>query len=262
MTWLFSVPPLADPVGQQLLTHQRQMEQKRLKHLHRQFSDELQSLEQDILQASLSKLRREAAERSADISEVASECDTESISSDILGALEDNNEMSSLSSRGMHHHRPRPVARRSISRELFLPESSQQSHPLGLGRPVTRRSISRELFDDVGWQPPTSRGSRDLHQLPDLDSIRREMRERERSMSREFDNFCGRLGNGSGGVVRPPLASQGRSFTQNEFAVPSSFRRMPSDSASLDGRMRNDWRRISVPERGQDFKSLPRKYNR
>ena len=30
----------------------------------------------------------------------------------------------------------------------------------------------------------------------------------------------------------------------------------------LGERGRSDWRRISVPERGKDFKSLPRKYNR
>ena len=32
--------------------------------------------------------------------------------------------------------------------------------------------------------------------------------------------------------------------------------------ASLEDRGRSDWRRVSVPERGKDFKSLPRKYNR
>jgi len=31
---------------------------------------------------------------------------------------------------------------------------------------------------------------------------------------------------------------------------------------SLKDRKREDWRRISVPERGKDFNSLPRKYNR
>ena len=31
---------------------------------------------------------------------------------------------------------------------------------------------------------------------------------------------------------------------------------------SLEDRGRSDWRRTSVPERGKDFKSLPRKYNR
>ena len=30
----------------------------------------------------------------------------------------------------------------------------------------------------------------------------------------------------------------------------------------MEDRGRGDWRRVSVPERGKDFKSLPRKYNR
>ena len=36
----------------------------------------------------------------------------------------------------------------------------------------------------------------------------------------------------------------------------------PPVGPRLGERGRSDWRRISVPERGKDFKSLPRKYNR
>ena len=101
---------------------------------------------------------------------------------------------------------------------------------------------------------------------------------------------------------RPSLASHGRSLTQNEFGLrntpkvnavrspdgyssstaaddefglmrPGSYTpstlgstssSKPSSrfSTNLEDRTRSDWRRISVPERGKDFKSLPRKYNR
>lgn len=101
---------------------------------------------------------------------------------------------------------------------------------------------------------------------------------------------------------RASLASHGRSLTQNEFVPrstakvssvrnnegysssrtaddeftllrPGSFTpsalsagnsSIPSSrfSTNLEDRGRSDWRRISVPERGKDFKSLPRKYNR
>lgn len=202
------------------------MEKKRLKHLHRQFSDELQSIEQDIMQASLNKLRREASERSADVSEISDGYlspldDTESVSSDIFGAadssfsgslvanggdssrpqrkssrflmrLDENSEMGPppMSPRGAAGHvsdgasssRARPVTRRSISRELF------EDRPKSLARPVARRSVSRELFD-VNFTPGGAASSW-RKEMPDLDSMRRQMRERERSMSREFDRFC------------------------------------------------------------------------
>ena len=101
---------------------------------------------------------------------------------------------------------------------------------------------------------------------------------------------------------RASLASQGRSLTQNEFGmrstpklssmrsvdgyssstvgddefalmrpgsytpsnISSTSTSKPSSrfSTNLEDRTRSDWRRTSVPERGKDFKSLPRKYNR
>ena len=101
---------------------------------------------------------------------------------------------------------------------------------------------------------------------------------------------------------RASLASQGRSLTQNEFGMrttpklktlrsidgyssgtagddefalmrpgsytPSNLSSVTSSkpssrfSTNLEDRTRTDWRRTSVPERGKDFKSLPRKYNR
>ncbi len=239
------------------------------------------------------------------------------------------------------------MTRRSISRELF------EERPVTRAKPVARRSVSRELFD-VNFVPGGG-GVRPRKDVPDLDSIRRQMRERERSMSREFDAYCmdkgfstnfaaepddggvlggggvdgqdmedpfvgpasrqawGRGGGGAmmmmdmrdpsyGGSMKRPtahLASHGRSLTQNDFQLPSSrleraaARRFREEGdygggmygggpggggggrrydaamamgggggggGSLD--TRDSWRRVSVPERGQDFKSLPRKYNR
>ena len=99
----------------------------------------------------------------------------------------------------------------------------------------------------------------------------------------------------AGASTRPSLASQGRSLTQNDFGpggrLSSQLSPLYSGStsgyggddegsylsttkrygptglsgsryASLEDRGRSDWRRVSVPERGKDFKSLPRKYNR
>ncbi len=351
--------------------------------MHRQFSEELQSIEQDILQASLNKLRKEAAERSAaDLSDLSDGYlspleDTESISSDIFGApdgaaeeiarqrkrslklsrLDENSELRHQQQRqrqqqlalpltrqqqqqqqqeflsgsvGVGRTKARPVTRRSISRELF------EERPPTKARPVTRRSVSRELFD-VNFSPGGG-GLRPRKNMPDLDAIRRQMCERERSVGRDFDAFCmdkgfstnfaadpdedadamddayfmrgaWRPGGGGGGgyrIKRPTshLASHGRSLTQNDFQLhPSSAStrlssagrrareltlggggggfagggRFPGSSddgggagggerggggSSLDLRDRGDWRRVSVPERGQDFKSLPRKYNR
>ncbi len=348
---------------QPLTYHQKKnLEKRRLKHLHRQFSEELQSIEQDILQASLNKLKKEAAERAggefSDMSDgyLSPADDTESISSDIFGApdsgnagmedfarqrkrnmqlarLDENNELLYRQQQPslvrqqpqmmpMRNTKARPVTRRSISRELF------EERPVTKARPVARRSVSRELFD-VNFTPGGG-GVRPRKELPDLDSIRRQMRERERSIGRDMDSFCmdkgfstnfagecdgggmddggasympirgPRRGMGFGGGNKRPaphLAMHGRSLTQNDFQLPPSLsarqatptRRIHEDGdligmdlgcngggvdggrrygamadggGRLDLRDRGDWRRVSVPERGQDFKSLPRKYNR
>ena len=102
-------------------------------------------------------------------------------------------------------------------------------------------------------------------------------------------------------LSRPSLASRGRSLTQSELGSSSSSSRryssgyrspltvqteddlsgsgvyksrinpdsslssysaQPSRYATLDDKSRSDWRRVSVPERGKDFKSLSKKYNR
>ncbi len=55
-----------DAVDDYLLSPAERLEQKRLKQIQRQFDRELQNLENDIIQASFNKLRREATERNGD----------------------------------------------------------------------------------------------------------------------------------------------------------------------------------------------------
>lgn len=137
----------------------------------------MQSIEQDFFQASLNKLRREAMERSADVSELSDGYlspgieDTESVCSDIFGEyddglsdrqrkrsqlmrLDENSEMLAPppgpTAPIMGGTRARPVTRRSISRELF-DERPRQS----LARPLVRRSVSRDLCD-VDFTPTPS----------------------------------------------------------------------------------------------------------
>ena len=210
------------------------------------------------------------------------------------------------------------MTRRSISRELFDPsiqqqlyqqqqqqqQQAQQPQPRKTSaRPVTRRSISRELYD-VNFTPgpsPASMHSRARQEMAEMEAqMRNQMMRNNNNFTRDFDQFCmdsasilgqDRFARGpSYGREQlrqpPPLSSQGRSMTSNEFqrfqpSLPSaSLRRAADDGAygiarpmmrgcrygemasSLDERNRGDWRRISVPERGKDFKSLPRKYNR
>ena len=157
-------------------------------------------------------------------------------------------------------------------------------------RPVARRSVSRELFDlkyNTGKISPTPYYS-SLSETEPLSSAlspvsRRVGRVgREGSSSRE-DTGDLALGSGysrstslsRGGQEplspvrnlpsRPSLASSGRSTTQNEIMRHSPLTVMREDGplgSGLRDRKRDDWRRISVPERGKDFNSLPRKYTR
>ena len=350
------------------------MERKRLRHIHRQFSNELQNIEQEILQASINKLKREAAERSGEASEISDGYmtpaeDTESLNSDsifsmaqvwcdtkwkllraycmfsdllrqdsfgagateeerlrkrgLLMRLDENSEVGPFRHHHPHHHqhmldlraaptttKARPVMRRSISRELFEVDQHRQSQ----ARPVARRSISRELFSDANFIPGGGEGGGRLvtSMQADFDQLRNSLRQhRERSLGREDPFMADFMGGGGGPVgaassasrsmslsrqnnnggrmngsmgltgvppTGPPrapsaLSSQGRSITQSDFSR-SRFPGLRSQGdedlsaarfgrlASLDERGRADWRRISVPERGKDFKSLPRKYNR
>jgi hypothetical protein len=52
------------------------------------------------------------------------------------------------------------------------------------------------------------------------------------------------------------------SYTPSNLSSVTSSKPSSRYSTNLEDRTRTDWRRTSVPERGKDFKSLPRKYNR
>ena len=234
----------------------------------------------------------------------------------------------------------RPVARRSISRELFNDATIDTATAINnsisritSARPVTRRSVSREL---QSMDVPTTQAGRVTPTSAFVTSPRRSVSDypasfgrasRERSLGKDdYDSskitassrpFHGGAGRRSESLTRgttvvspsslttpsrASLASQGRSLTQNEFGLrntskvntvrspdgysssttaddefglmrPGSYTpstlgsansSKPSSrfSTNLEDRTRSDWRRISVPERGKDFKSLPRKYNR
>lgn len=186
------------------------------------------------------------------------------------------------------------VTRRSISKELFDDPPTRYTS----ARPVARRSVSRELFDmkyNTGKTSPytlsdyttqtttspisrrTSRYSREETKDPDISEdtgvssgYRSSYLDPDRS--RSISQSRGPGSRPDSLPSRPLFSSTGRSNTQNEIyrGSPLTVGRHSEDESSLGRsyggslkeRNRQDWRRISVPERGKDFNSLPRKYNR
>ena len=250
---------------------------------YRKISAEMQSAETDIL----SRLRREAAERAHDFEELTGGRSTNGYTSPIdpdfyneespserhrkksyLGRLEEDDQYS------------RPVSYRSGDAYKSGDGYRSGDSDGRSNRHVTRRSISRELHDYTSPSWATS---------SPVDFTRSS---RERSLGRDLDPIADverRIANRrSESLSRPSLASQGRSLTQNELGSSGSTtgaRRLSSglrspltitdddmlsrisnssklSSTALDDRNRADWRRVSVPERGKDFKSLSKKYNR
>lgn len=231
--------------------------------------------------------------------------DTESVTSDIFGvpdfvregeeSFNDRLQRSGYLGRvdenscSVSNSSARP-ARRSTTNELF------EDRPIRYtaARPVARRSVSRELFDlkyGSGATSPSPYSST----LPESDSSalspRHTRYSREGSSSRDSgldpSAYSSSLRSSSmsrpehlprpGLPSRPSLASTGRSNTQAEILRQSPLGHLSSAGgrysggeeerfnagSSLKDRKRDgsDWRRISVPERGKDFNSLPRKYN-
>ena len=77
------------------------------------------------------------------------------------------------------------------------------------------------------------------------------------SSMRSVDGYSsGTAGDDEFGLMRPG------SYTPTNLSSANSTKPSSRFSTNLEDRTRSDWRRTSVPERGKDFKSLPRKYNR
>ena len=245
---------------------------------YRKISSEMQMAEADII----SRLRREAAERAHDLEEL-----TNGYTSPIDPEFYNTNDTPSERIRKKSYlGRLEEDADQYASRPLSYRSSGDSD---GRQKHVTRRSISRELHD---YNPSPSWAT-----SSPVDFSRSS---RERSLGRDLDPILDverRIANRrSESLSRPSLASQGRSLTQNELVGSSgvsstgtsglrsglrSSLRSPitiqdnddilsrisnssklSGSSALDDRNRADWRRVSVPERGKDFKSLSKKYNR
>ena len=259
-----------------------------LRNYERKISNETvteQPESNDALLAGISKLRREAKIHSNDVSEVSDGLrtpDSESVTSDIFGVPDFIREgEESLSER--------------LTRPSYLSGGRREERTARYtsARPVARRSVSRELFDlkyNTGKISPTPYYS-SLSETDPLSSalspvsrrVSRTSREgREGSSSRDDQDFSSAytrstsLSRGPDPLSptrtlpsRPSLASAGRSTTQNEILRNSPLTVMREDGgvtsprgSGLRDRKRDDWRRISVPERGKDFNSLPRKYTR
>ena len=252
----------------------------------------------DALLAGVSKLRRAGKIHSNDVSEVSDGIrtpDSESVTSDIFGVPDFVREGEESLSERLTRPSYLSSGRLSVTKDPGYEERPGTSRYTS-ARPVARHSVSRELFDlkyNTGKISPTLYYS-SLSETEPLSSAlspvsrrvsrvgSRDPREgREGSSSREETSDFG-LGSGYSRSTslsrgpdplspsrnlpsRPSLASSGRSTTQNEILRNSPLTVMREDghlSSGLRDRKRDDWRRISVPERGKDFNSLPRKYTR
>ena len=268
-----------------------------LRNYERKISNETvteQPEDNDVLLAGVSRLRRAGKIHSNDVSEVSDGIrtpDSESVTSDIFGVPDFVREGEESLSERLTRPSYLSSGRLSGTKEEERGGSSRYTS----ARPVARRSVSRELFDlkyNTGKISPTPYYS-SLSETEPLSSALspvsrrvarggRDTREgREGSTSREDTADFG-LGSGYSRSTslsrgpdplsptrnlpsRPSLASSGRSTTQNEIMRNSPLTVMREEghlSSGLRDRKRDDWRRISVPERGKDFNSLPRKYTR
>jgi len=289
-----------------------------LKNYEKKISTELNDIEHDILLAGVNKLRREGKIHSTEVSEISDGLrtpeDSESVTSEIFGAPDfvkegeesfaDRVSRSSYLSRLDENNSLTRNGRKSVTKEPFEDRPTRYTS----ARPVARRSVSRELFDikyntgKISPSPYSTINEPDPSSALSPISRRVSRFSREGSSSRDKEvseldhgissgyNSSLRGSDGSGSMSlsrgvgsgsdslsrhlpsRPTLSSAGRSTTQSDSmrnsALPLS--RYSEDESSLSrplggslkDRKREDWRRISVPERGKDFNSLPRKYNR
>jgi len=255
--------------------------------------------------AGINRLRREGLQRSADASEISdgfkTPDDSESITSDIFGVpdfvkegeesfkdrLQRSSNLSRVDENSSLSSTSRP--RRAAANDLFEERPSRYTS----ARPVARRSVSRELFDlkyNTGRTSPSPYSPSSMAETDSLLSPRYSRYSREGSSSRDSGldptassslraTSISRPEPRSSLPSRPTLSSGGRSNTQTELLRQSPLGHLGAGSryssatseeerfnaaGSLKDRKRDgsDWRRISVPERGKDFNSLPRKYTR
>ena len=245
----------------------------------------------------LTRLRRDGNRHSNDISEVSDGIRTpdesESLTSDVFGVKEGEDSLSERLNRASYLS----SGRRSVNKDPLDDKSSRYTS----ARPVARRSVSRELFDlkyNTGKVSPSpyhstltesdplsssalSPPSRRISRISREGSSGRDIGDQDSSSGGGGYSRSISLSRGPGGPLgtdslsqsqryqpsRPLLSSAGRSGTQNEILRNSPLTVMRYDEDGISGggfrdRKRDDWRRISVPERGKDFNSLPRKYTR
>jgi len=256
---------------------------------------------QDILLTGVNRLRREGKIHSNEVSEISdgfrTPDDSESVTSDIFGVPEFVKEGEESFNDRLARSAYMSNGRKSANKDPYEDKSGRYTS----ARPVARRSVSRELFDlkyNTGKISPLSYHSAlsetETHSSALSPPSRRISRvSREGSSSRDSGDYStdppvggysrsislsrgAGLGAGADQLTsvryqpsRPPLSSSGRNGTQNEMlrSSPLTVLRYTEEDGSglgsnLRDRKRDDWRRISVPERGKDFNSLPRKYSR
>ena len=261
--------------------------------LHNQLTKKTEDsgIEQDVLLASVKRLRKQGRDHSAEVSEISDGYrtpDSESITSDVFGAPDMYSEADDSFNEKLYHINKGNLERK-ISRGSKSDEESAVSRYTS-SRPVSRKSISRELFDlkynghdltkavadykrDL-TSPLTRRYSRhnsntDYTSLPTdrhshvsdinapLDSNITDYRSRSISQTRAH------------GAISPTSLSVHSVHNDILRRSPLTAGRLAEDTGlgfsgggSLKDRNRQSWRRISVPERGKDFNTLPRHYNR
>jgi len=205
--------------------------------------------------------------------------ESESLTSDVLAVPEFAREgEDSLSERLQRSSFISNSGRRSATKEMYEDKPRYTS-----ARPVARRSVSRELFDlkyNTGKISPSPYST-----LPESETYSGALSPPSRRISRlSREGSSGRDTEDQGSYSRSMSLSRGpesrvfpsrssvtssvRSGAQSEMMrnSPLTVLRYNEEEGGYGGnlrdRKRDDWRRISVPERGKDFNSLPRKYTR
>jgi len=137
----------------------------------------------------------------------------------------------------------------------------RSSRERSLGRDLSRSDLEPIL--DVERRISNRRDRNDSLSRPSLASHGRSLTQSELGSSASSSGR--RLSSG----LRSPLTLQDEDYLSSKLPSASKYSsQLPSASkyssaaTTLDDRNRADWRRTSVPERGKDYKSLSKKYNR